>query len=64
MARMKEAGHCDHCSRTGVLETVEVTRVGTTEPVLRLRLCTRCTSVPTATWRLRYQPVPQVTNKS
>jgi hypothetical protein len=64
MARMKVTGSCDHCSRTGVLETVDVTRVGTTEPVVRLRLCGRCTSVPTATWRLRYQPVPQVTNKS
>jgi hypothetical protein len=64
MARMKEAGTCDHCSRTGVLETIAVTKLGTTEPVLHLRLCGRCTSVPTATWRLRYQPVPKVANKS
>ena len=56
---MKQVGSCEHCSRTGVLETIEVTRVDKTSSVVSLRLCERCTTVPSATWRRRYQPVPE-----
>jgi hypothetical protein len=41
------------------LETVEVTKVDSSSPTLRLRLCKRCATVPSAVWRRRYQPVRQ-----
>ncbi|HKZ13952.1 MAG TPA: hypothetical protein VJL81_08930 [Solirubrobacterales bacterium] len=54
---MKEKGRCENCSTGGVLEVVEVTKVDTTAPPLRLRLCRRCATVPSAVWRRSYQPV-------
>jgi hypothetical protein len=57
---MKQVGSCEHCSKTGVLETIEVTRIGTTSSVVSLRLCERCITVPSATWRRQYQPVSEV----
>lgn len=56
---MKEKGRCENCSSGGVLEVVEVTKIDTTAPPLRLRLCRRCATVPSAVWRRRYQPVRQ-----
>jgi hypothetical protein len=59
---MKQVGRCEYCSRTGVLVTIEVTKVGTTAPVIPLILCSRCATVPNAVWRRRYQPGPTVAN--
>jgi len=59
MSSMKEKGRCENCSQGGFLETVEVTKVDSTEPTLRLRLCKRRATVPSAVWRRRYQPVRQ-----
>ena len=56
---MKVKGRCENCSSGGVLEVIEVTRIDTTAPVLQLRLCRRCLTVPSAVWRRRYQPVRQ-----
>jgi hypothetical protein len=57
---MKEIGRCDQCSISGVLRTIEVVPTGTPGPVVRLRLCTRCATVPSSTWRRRYEPAPGV----
>lgn len=59
MSGMKEKGRCENCSQGGFLETVEVTKVDSSSPTLRLRLCKRCATVPSAVWRRRYQPVRQ-----
>ena len=59
MHSAKEKGRCENCSQGGFLETVEVTKVDSTEPPLRLRLCKRCATVESAVWRRRYQPVHQ-----
>jgi hypothetical protein len=55
---MKTIGTCDHCSKGGTLETLEVTERGASAPVVRLQLCRRCATQPNAVWRRRYQPVP------
>jgi hypothetical protein len=57
MTVMKEKGRCENCSTGGFLEAVEVTRVDSTAPPHKLRLCKRCASVPNAVWRRRYRPV-------
>jgi len=57
MTEMKEKGRCENCSTGGFLEAVEVTKVDSNAPALRLRLCKRCATVPSAVWRRRYQPV-------
>jgi hypothetical protein len=54
---MKTVGTCEHCSKGGMLETVEVTELGTSEPVVNLHLCRRCAAQPNAVWRRRYKPV-------
>jgi hypothetical protein len=54
---MKQLGSCEHCSKGGALETVQVTPVGKSAPVVDLHLCGRCAEVPSAVWRRRYQPV-------
>lgn len=59
MTSTKEKGRCENCSQGGFLETVEVTKVDSTDETLRLRLCKRCATVPSAVWRRRYQPVRQ-----
>jgi hypothetical protein len=59
MTRTKEKGRCENCSQGGFLETVEVTKLDSTDETLRLRLCKRCATVPSAVWRRRYQPVRQ-----
>lgn len=59
MSNTKEKGRCENCSQGGFLETVEVTEVDSTSPTVRLRLCKRCATVPSAVWRRRYQPVRQ-----
>jgi hypothetical protein len=59
MSGMKEKGRCENCSQGGFLETVEVTRVDSAAPQMRLRLCKRCATVPSAVWRRQYQPVRQ-----
>jgi hypothetical protein len=58
MFRMKQVGSCEHCSKGGALETIEVTEVGKSAPVLQLHLCGRCAAMPNSVWRRRYQPVP------
>jgi hypothetical protein len=58
MVKMKRIGSCEHCSKGGALETIEVTEVGKSGPVVRLYLCARCASMPNSVWRRRYQPVP------
>ncbi|HXF31105.1 MAG TPA: hypothetical protein VN522_06255 [Solirubrobacterales bacterium] len=59
---MKHVGICEHCSKGGALETVEVTEVGKAGPVIQLHLCARCAAVPSAVWRRRYQPVERTAN--
>jgi hypothetical protein len=59
MSGMKEKGRCENCSQGGFVETVEVTKLDSSSPTLRLRLCKRCATVPSAVWRRRYQPVRQ-----
>jgi hypothetical protein len=54
---MKTVGTCENCSKGGVLQTVEVTVLGTSEPVVNLHLCRRCAVQPNAVWRRRYKPV-------
>jgi hypothetical protein len=54
---MRHVGSCEHCSKGGALETVEVTEVGKSGPILDLHLCARCATVPSAVWRRRYQPI-------
>jgi hypothetical protein len=54
---MKTVGTCEQCSKGGALQTVEVTELGTSEPVLDLQLCRRCAVQPNAVWRRRYKPV-------
>ena len=60
MTSTKVKGRCENCSAGGVLEVVEVTRLDTTAPAVRLRLCRRCATVPSAVWRRHYQLVRQV----
>jgi hypothetical protein len=59
MANKKVKGTCENCSLGGVLEIVEVTKLGATEQPITLRLCKRCATVPSAIWRRRYRPVGQ-----
>jgi hypothetical protein len=59
MTGMKEKGRCENCSTGGFVEAVEVKKVDSADPTLRLRLCTRCATVPSAVWRRQYQPVRQ-----
>ncbi len=59
MPDMKEKGRCENCSQGGFLEVVEVKKLDSADPALRLRLCKRCATVPSAVWRRRYQPVQQ-----
>ena len=54
---MRHVGSCEQCSKGGALETVEVTEVGKSGPIVELHLCARCAEVPSAVWRRRYQPV-------
>jgi hypothetical protein len=54
---MRHLGRCDQCSKGGALETVEVTELGKSGPVVELHLCGRCAVVPSAVWRRRYEPV-------
>jgi hypothetical protein len=54
---MAHVGCCEQCSKGGALETVEVTEVGKSAPIVHLHLCARCAAVPSAVWRRRYQPV-------
>jgi protein-arginine kinase activator protein McsA len=61
---MKQVGICEHCSKAGALETVEVTEVGKSSPVIQLRLCARCAVEPNAVWRRRYQPVQAAAGRS
>jgi hypothetical protein len=58
MVEMKQVGSCEHCSKGGALEMVEVTEVGKSAPVVHLYLCGRCAVMPNSVWRRRYQPVP------
>jgi hypothetical protein len=52
----KRMGSCESCAKGGVLETVEVTQIGTASPT-RLQLCRRCATFPHAVWRRRFKPV-------
>jgi hypothetical protein len=54
---MKTIGTCAHCSKGGALQTVEVTELGTSAPVVSLQLCGRCAVEPNAVWRRHYKPV-------
>ena len=54
---MRSVGTCEHCSKGGALETIEVTELGTSAPVVILHLCHRCAVQPNAVWRRRYEPV-------
>jgi hypothetical protein len=61
---MKTIGTCEHCSKGGALETVEVTKLGTSAPVVSLHLCRRCAVQPNAVWRRRYQPVERAQHRA
>ena len=50
-------GCCENCCKGGALDTVQVTEVGKSAPIVQLRLCARCAEVPSAVWRRRYQPL-------
>jgi hypothetical protein len=54
---MKTVGSCEHCSKGGALQTVEVTELDASAPVVSLHLCGRCATQPNAVWRRRYKPV-------
>ena len=54
---MRLVGCCEQCSKGGALETVEVTEIGKSGPIVQLQLCARCAEVPSAVWRRRYEPV-------
>jgi hypothetical protein len=59
---MKTVGTCEQCSKGGALESVEVTELGTSTPVVNLYLCRRCAVQPNAVWRRRYKPVQRAHN--
>jgi hypothetical protein len=61
---MKTVGTCENCSKGGVLQTVDVTVLGTSEPVVNLHLCQRCAVQPNAVWRRRYKPVERAQHRA
>jgi hypothetical protein len=61
---MKSLGTCEHCSKGGALQTVEVTALGTSAPVVSLHLCGRCAEQPNAVWRRHYQPVERAPHRA
>jgi hypothetical protein len=61
---MKTVGTCDQCCKGGALESVEVTELGTSEPVVNLHLCRRCAVQPNAVWRRRYKPVERAQHRA
>jgi hypothetical protein len=61
---MKTVGTCENCSKGGVLQTVEVTGLGTSEPVVNLHLCRRCAVQPNAVWRRRYKPLERAQHRA
>jgi protein-arginine kinase activator protein McsA len=61
---MKSVGICEQCSKGGALETIEVTKVGTSAPVVNLLLCRRCAVQPNAVWRRRYKPVERAQHRA
>jgi hypothetical protein len=60
MARVRQLHGCDHCARSGNLETVQVLPLRLdVEDVRVLALCAGCMS-PSRTWRLRWRPVDEL----
>jgi hypothetical protein len=61
---MKTIGTCEQCSKGGALQTVEVTEIGASAPVVNLLLCRRCAVQPNAVWRRRYEPVERAQHRA